>query len=435
MSKYWLGWSIGIFVALLASAAPGYAGRRSKKEEVKPSENAGRRGQYTVASKTVEGYFYHVYVPKSYSEDNPAGLHLFFSGQGGCADNSNFGQFAKHFCEPYNLIGIHPKYPDGDNMKNTAGKAQVAREAIAQVIADYKVVPGRGHIGCFSGGGLPCEEFYNEHAKKERQDEEFPFTHAGLYGSNWRKSAVGNLPMTFCVGLGEKEWNMAGLGDSQTGRVNDRIAVFLNDGTPDFFFNYTPGKGHSISNDDCAESARMYPRSNLAYAPFVYAPDFEERDFRKIVEKANELELDDAQKYLERLLGKDDLEAPIKEKAQKLKAQIDARVAALVKMANELMDNDPVLAEWYVPIFIDQIKRLDQGRELKKRFRDVSREKEYKKANDLFEEFAENFRTFWDGQGKLSPDKVELLEEIIEVVPESSSFGRMAREFMAFKRG
>ena len=64
----------------------------------KPSENKGKPGTYQ-AKTSHEGCNYYVYVPKSYSDDNPAGLHLYFHGQGGQGGASGFGQWATQFLE------------------------------------------------------------------------------------------------------------------------------------------------------------------------------------------------------------------------------------------------------------------------------------------------------------------------------------------------
>ena len=148
---------LGALAAVLAGAVAAgekSAAKKAKPETVKPSANAGKLGEYN-APTSVGDYSYHVHVPQGYSEQNPAGIHLFFSGQGGCSDNKWFGQWAKFFLEPFNLIGINMKYPDGDNMKNLEGKVKAAQEAIAQVEADYRIVIGRGAIASFSGGGMP----------------------------------------------------------------------------------------------------------------------------------------------------------------------------------------------------------------------------------------------------------------------------------------
>ena len=57
--------SLAVFAVLL-SAAPALAGP-------KPSENAGKTGSYKVSTANPT-YFYWVHVPKTYNDDNPAGI-------------------------------------------------------------------------------------------------------------------------------------------------------------------------------------------------------------------------------------------------------------------------------------------------------------------------------------------------------------------------
>ena len=161
--------SFGLLAALLLLLAPLTAGAQAGQipPAPKPSANAGKKGQYQ--SKTSRpGYNYNVYVPASYSDENPAGLHLFFHGQASQGSAKYFGQWAANFLDKFNLIGINMQYEDGDNAKDTEGKVKSAQEAVAQTIADYKIVPGRGVICSFSGGGLPHSLFYDGQAKTGR---------------------------------------------------------------------------------------------------------------------------------------------------------------------------------------------------------------------------------------------------------------------------
>ncbi|HUS57118.1 MAG TPA: hypothetical protein VM141_00570 [Planctomycetota bacterium] len=156
---------LALLVAMTAAlAAPALAvdARRDAKERVKkelitapaPSENKGKTGTYQMKTSS-EGNNYYVCVPKSYSEGNPAGIHLYFHGQGGHGGAANFGQWAGPFLDSQNLIGINMQYMDGDNQKDTPGKVASAIEAVLQTMADYRVIPGRGVVCSFSGGGLP----------------------------------------------------------------------------------------------------------------------------------------------------------------------------------------------------------------------------------------------------------------------------------------
>src|SRR5687767_6186238 len=118
---------IGLFAAILIGA------QANPQTPPKPSANAGKRGEYS-AKTSRPGYNYNVYFPAKYSDDNPAGLHLFFHGQGSQGSAKYFGTWAKHFLDRFNLIGINMQYEDGDNAKDTEGKVKSAQEAIAQTM-------------------------------------------------------------------------------------------------------------------------------------------------------------------------------------------------------------------------------------------------------------------------------------------------------------
>src|SRR5258706_2689622 len=89
----------------------------------KPSENAGRKGTYQ-AKTSRGGYNYYVCVPAAYSDENPAGLHLFFHGQNSQSAAPKFGTWPRSFLDPHNLIGINMQYEDGDNARDTEGKVK-----------------------------------------------------------------------------------------------------------------------------------------------------------------------------------------------------------------------------------------------------------------------------------------------------------------------
>ena len=131
--------------------------------QVAPSANKEKPGTYSVDTD-VHNYKYFVCVPKAYDGKQPAGIHLFFHGQNGQKGAGNFANWSKYFLEPYDLIGINMQYNDGDNYKDTDNKVRVAKQAVLQVMADYKVLP-RGAIASFSGGGQTLGTFFTQHGK------------------------------------------------------------------------------------------------------------------------------------------------------------------------------------------------------------------------------------------------------------------------------
>ena len=330
----------GLFAFILLLLSPEPAGSQAgpaPRPAPKPSENAGKKGTYQVKSSR-PGCNYYVSVPGSYSEDSPAGLHLFFHGQNGQGGAPNFGTWSKFFLDKHNLIGINMQYEDGDNAKDTEGKVKAAQEAIAQVQADYKVVAGRGVVCSFSGGGLPHALFYDGQAKGGRSAG-WPFCHAALYSSNYRTKPAQQkpTPMTFFISVGQGEWTLASLGADGLSRMTELLAD-TNQGAPsDLYFKVIKGKGHSIADEEVAESVNGFRRGDLAFAPFIYAADYAEKELRSIVEESNALQLGRATAAIERL------PEPQKAKGAKLREKIDSRVQAILALAKELGEGDPVL--------------------------------------------------------------------------------------------
>lgn len=102
----------------------------SKRNEKKgnsaaQSENKGRLGQYRCTTGNPK-YAYWVCVPKSYSDENPAGLHLHFHGMSDQLSAQSFTRWAP-FIEAQNLIGINVEFSDmklGGDISDIEGKVQ-----------------------------------------------------------------------------------------------------------------------------------------------------------------------------------------------------------------------------------------------------------------------------------------------------------------------
>ena len=239
-----------------------------------PSENKGRTGSYECQTKKKE-YKYWVYVPSSYSDKNPAGLYIFFHGQGGGGGAKYFG--CSNYLEQHNLIGINMEYTDGQNQNDSTGKEDAAEQAVLQTMADYKIIHGRGFICSFSGGGIIHQLYFNQHGKGtlKRRDAEWSFCHNSLYGSNFWGSAKGGMPMSWLVSLHENERNMGQptLGTTQPQRAAELLPESLRSETIDVVYLYLKGAGHGITGRDVEVSMMQFRRSDLALAPFIYAPD------------------------------------------------------------------------------------------------------------------------------------------------------------------
>lgn len=410
----------------LAIALAAAAGLLAQDAPLKPSPNAGRAGSYEVHTSK-PGYDYWVYVPRSYSPENPAGVHLFFHGQNGQGGAKSFDLWARALLEPFNLIGINMQYEDGDNTADTEGKVKAAQEALAQVMADYKIVAGRGVIASFSGGGVPHGLFYDRHGGAPR-GREWPFCQAALYGSNYwqpprhQKSA----PMAWLVAVGQKEWTMARLGESNTQLAAALLAEASRGGYTDLHFKVLPGKGHTIADEDVAEAARIFRRADLALAPFLYAPDFPEPELRRAVEAAQALALGKAHELAEKAPDK------VRAKADALREKIRARVRAVLELTGELAEKDPVLAVFYLPLFQRQLQGLPEAREIPKRLQ-AARTPAAQKALALLPSFQKSFPSFFTGTGTLKPEHVPFLEQLRDAAGTDAQVGRMAAEFIALR--
>lgn len=426
---------LSLFVLCLATAP-----QQTLSDKLKaPSENAGRKGTYQCKTSHNQ-YNYYVYVPESYSDTNPAGLHVYFHGQSGQSSAEHFGNWAKHFCEPYNLIGINMQYMDGNNAKDTAGKVEAARQAIEQTQKDYKIVSGRGAMACFSGGGLPAGMFFSQSGKLSanplpvQSTSDWYFNHISLYGANFHKPAGGGKPMTWYIGVGTKEWNMGGptLGSSQTGRMNDLLQDVSRGGVQDMIFYVIKDKGHTISDEDVEQSAKLFNRSDLAFTPFLYTPDFTESELNSIVAHANKLALGSADKALKKLLAKPNLDPAIKEKAERIQKTMNERVDRILALCKELSENDPFLCDYYGKMFAKQLAGHPREAELKPILSPAG--PKARKIAPLFGAFIKQFSTFFNGpQLKDTPENVQLLENIKKEAGEKSELGVMADHFLQLK--
>ncbi len=421
--------TFGLMVSFLAILAPLEAATQAAPPAPsKPSANAGKRREYFGLKTSRPGYNYGVYVPAKYSDDNPAGLHLFFHGQGSQGSARNFGQWATYFLDKYNLIGINMQYEDGDNAKDTEGKVKSAQEAIAQTLADYKIVAGRGAICSFSGGGLPHALFYDGQAKGGRSPT-WPFCHSSLYSSNYRNKPAHQktTPMTFFISVGQAEWTLASLGADGLGRMTELMSD-TNQGAPnDLYFKVIKGKGHSLADEEVAESSNGFRRGDLAFAPFVYPADYPEKEFRAVVEDANALQLGRA------LSAIDKLPEPLKAKGGKIRERINARIQAILALAKEISENDPVLASFYGPHFTRQLQGLPEAKELKETLSAAAKKPGYAKTLALVPAFQKNYRSFFDNNGMMNSAQAPFLEQVKTLAGPTSQIGHMAADYLLLK--
>ncbi len=381
-----------------------------------------------------EGYTYFVYVPKTYSDDNPAGIHVFFSGQGGCANNGSFGQWAKTL-ERHNLIGINLQYADGKNDVDTGGKTQAAVEALQGVIGKYKILPGRGMVGSFSGGGLPHAGLLAAAAKGGGP---LPFCHSSLYGSNYWQRIRSNAGMSWTVAIGSEEWGMGKptLGDTQNDRAAELYALAARGGCPDVYLRIQKGKGHSISGADVQAASDAFERSDLAFIGFFYAPDFPERELKPIITAANRLDLALASKQVEKLVA--DAKAPeeVLAKARKVKERLDARIDHVIRVGKDLAEKDPGLCEFYGKIYLKQLRTHPREDELKTALDDARKTDAYRKSAKAFQSFISTFarghNTIFPSTANAAvhPDAAKFLQDLHDDAVPASLIGLMTGEIL-----
>jgi len=417
---------------MLGPAAPGGAPAKPPAPppvEKQPGPNKGRTGTYECKTSR-DGYNYYVCVPKTYSDASPAGLHLFFHGQGSGGSAPNFGQWAKYFLEPYNLIGINMQYTDGDNAKDTSGKTEAAIEAIRQTVADYKIILGRGAVGSFSGGGLPHEKLFEKFGKfAPGGPSPCPFNHSALYDSNYWADVTGLPPMSWFIGLGGKEWNMAGLGASQTRKADQLFGAALKGGCADIYLKVASDKGHEISDADLRDSARQFRRSDLAFAPFLYERDYPEPQAAVIVRLANTLALGRAAASADRLLADAKADEKVKAKAEAVKKKIEDRIGAVTALAKELADADLVLLTYYGNIFVQQLGPHPRAKDMKDLLAQAKKQPTYAPALATCANLWTNSKSVFQS-GRLAAGAAKFLEDAKAKSGENSLAGKMAAEFL-----
>lgn len=394
-----------------------------------PSSNAGRAGKYRVELKDHRGYAYWVQVPPSYSPSNPAGIHLFFHGQGGQGGAEWFGQWEGPLLNAHTLIGINMQYMDGDNAADTAGKVAAARAAIAQVMLDYQVLVGKGVVSSFSGGGLPHALFASQASKT--RGAAWPFCHVSLYGSNYRADAAMGCPMSWYIGVGADEWNLAALGPDGCARTGELLQALARGGCPDIRFKSILGKGHTIVDEDVSAAAAGFARAELAFAPFLYAPGFPDRELKSAVAACEALRLGPALAAAEKAAAK--AEGDLKSRATALADAVQRRAARVLAMGKRLCDEDPVLANHWLPIYLQQLKGLPAEKELKEAMQAAVKAKGFQAALGAHAAFAKGWPGWVAGNGSspaAATDKIPALLELRGALPATSQAGMMVTDLL-----
>ncbi len=397
----------------------------------KPSENRARLGNYQ-AKTSFPAYNYYVCVPKSYDEDHPAGLHLFFHGQNNSGAAKEWDRWTKPFLEPFTLIGINMEFTDDDNFRDQENKVKATLEAIAQVTADYKVVAPRGAVASFSGGGVIHAMLGDLHGRA--RSPQWPFCHSTSISSSYDRDPSLCAPMSWCVLIGTDEWGLFNIGGNAVKRAGELYQGTLNKGgNPDIRF-LASRRGHTISEQDLAASAACFALSDLAFGAFLYAPDHPEKELRTIVDQANRQQPAAASAALAKLLARPTLAPALRTKAEALRATIDARQTRIVTVLSSLPQDDPVLAAWYGPLLLAQLKGHAQEKELKTALITAGKSKDTQAALAAHFELARLFPLLFGANGGnpgVVPDKRPQLAGLAPHLPATSRAGTMIAELQA----
>ena len=392
-----------------------------------PSVNAGRTGTYEVQTKTA-GYSYFVCVPNSYGSQSVAGLHLFFHGQNGQGNAGNFDLFRSALLEPFCLIGINMAYGDGDNGKDTDGKVAVARQAVLQVMADYRIVAGRAVVGCFSGGGLPCGQWYTAAGKTRGLG--WPFSVVALYGANFRLPVTHGSPTGWMVGLAKDEIGLSDLYASQTARFGEILKLTPQLGLDQRFV--LPNGGHGVHQPEIAATARIFKRMDLFYGQFLVPADWSEKPLASIAEMANAGALGAAATALAKLTDAKLVDAKVAlERRAALTAAIDERAQALVAMVGDLVDADPLLAPAYAALAVARLKKHPREAELKLLVGRLAKDRQRLSAAAVAQKaVTAGWGDLFAGGARLTAKGQVLLQQVLAASGPTSELGAMATELL-----
>jgi hypothetical protein len=206
-------------------------------------------------------------------------------------------------------------------------------------------------------------------------------------------------------------------------------------GDSDLYLKIIKGKGHSIDDAEVCVSATLFRRSDLAFAPFLYEPDYPEKELAPLVKQANALTLGPVLPALDRILNDKKTTDELRKKTETLKRRIAARVKAIMDLSNELATSDPVLFNYYARKFLPQLTGLPEARDLQTLGQKVTTSKEFPRwsaqLTALKDVITQAFST--GGCTPLNAKAVPLVEDLQKNAPEKLFIGLMAADFLLLK--
>ena len=394
-----------------------------------PSANRGRTGTYR-ADTANPAYHYWVCVPSTYSAERPAGLYIFFHGQFNSNGADNFW-VAGGMLEAHNLVGINMEYTDGNYLQDAPGKLAAAEQAVLQTMADYKIVQGRGVMASFSGGGIIHNAYFNRHGAggPRAMSPAWCFCTNALYSTNYRGPAGGGWNWLVC--LHEEERMLAGLGTSQTRVAADVLRESLAGGAAEAVFFYAKGLGHGVTDRDTAWASRMFGRTDLAIAPFVYAADYPEPPLAPAVTALGRLAYGPAEAALKKLVAAPQTPAELRAKAEKLLTAMSERADRIVAMGKGLAADDPILCAAYARLIIPQFTGHSRRDDVQAAFGPGVQRFTKERLATVKEWFLSAAPGLVDlASGKVSPAHRESLARTIAAAGKESEVGRMAQALL-----
>ncbi|MBA3847054.1 MAG: hypothetical protein H0X45_10455 [Planctomycetes bacterium] len=394
------------------------------------SGNRGLRADYHCQTG-MPGYSYNV-CAKHIDPERPAGIYLYFPGEGARTDNAWFGLWEANTLRPYHLIGINMAFADGQNGRDTSGKIEAARIAIGQCCADYKVVLGRGVLACFSGGGVPTGKWFAEHGPRRDAKGDpalawraFPFNQLALYSANYRAGVShGDPRLSWFISVGTQEWALAALGQTQVDVAHELARAGVTDTRL-----MIPAKEHVITDPEPAAVAEQFARTDVLIAPFLYEADWPVPGAQRAARMANAQAIGAALDALEKALAKKSL--PDEERAQltDLRARIAARADDKAALIERLASSDPVLAAIDGKLVLGQLGKSDQAKRVGETLAALGKTNAAKAAAQAHDAFNGVFPTLFTASPTLTPDQKLTIDRIAALGPPTALASQMAAEY------
>jgi hypothetical protein len=152
-----------------------------------------------------------------------------------------------------------------------------------------------------------------------------------------------------------------------------------------------------------------------------------------VAEQANRQQPSTAAITLAKLLGKPTLDAALKAKAESLQTQLNERLDHIAAAITTLSTEDPVLAMYYGPLLLAQMKGDPREKELKTSLAGGLKGKDAQAAIAAHAELAKQWTSLFGGGGNpgIVPDKKALATSLAPLLPATSRAGASLAEVIA----